>query len=156
MSSNWLSSYQANTVFCNAVQLVICDSLAVKLGTTVCYDLRCWWLSKHKTRPSTKVKYCVVIWYHMIIIMSCKMSDPLLRLCMMSWALQTPLSSESLLAYLCNAVQLVTCDSPAGKLGGTVCYDLRFPEMYQLLAWNLGAQIMLVPSAFTVATGAYN
>lgn len=49
--------------------------------------------------------------------------------------------------------ELVTCDSPAGKLGVTVCYDLRFPEMYQLLAWHLGAQIMLVPSAFTVATG---
>ena len=51
-------------------------------------------------------------------------------------------------------LQLVTCDSPAGKLGVTVCYDLRFPEMYQLLAWHMGAQIMLVPSAFTVATGA--
>ncbi|KAL3147867.1 hypothetical protein ABBQ32_002588 [Trebouxia sp. C0010 RCD-2024] len=49
--------------------------------------------------------------------------------------------------------QLVTCDSPAGKLGLTVCYDLRFPEIYQLLAWHMGAQIMLVPSAFTVATG---
>ncbi|DBB07330.1 hypothetical protein WJX82_006221 [Trebouxia sp. C0006] len=49
--------------------------------------------------------------------------------------------------------ELVTCDSPAGKLGVTVCYDLRFPEMYQLLAWHMGAQIMLVPSAFTVATG---
>lgn len=47
----------------------------------------------------------------------------------------------------------MTCDSPAGKLGVTVCYDLRFPEMYQLLAWHMGAQIMLVPSAFTVATG---
>ena len=53
-------------------------------------------------------------------------------------------------------VQLETCDSPAGKLGVTVCYDLRFPEMYQLLAWHMGAQVMLVPSAFTVATGMYN
>ncbi len=52
-------------------------------------------------------------------------------------------------------LQLVTCDSPAGMLGVTVCYDLRFPEMYQLLAWHMGAQIMLVPSAFTVATGAH-
>lgn len=50
-------------------------------------------------------------------------------------------------------LQLETCDSPAGKLGVTVCYDLRFPEIYQLLAWHMGAQIMLVPSAFTVATG---
>lgn len=53
------------------------------------------------------------------------------------------------------AVQLVACDSPAGKLGVTVCYDLRFPEMYQLLAWHLNAQILLVPSAFTVATGGH-
>ena len=62
------------------------------------------------------------------------------------------------LAHVCYGtnfiLQLVTCDSPAGKLGVTVCYDLRFPEMYQLLAWHMGAQIMLVPSAFTVATGA--
>ena len=50
-------------------------------------------------------------------------------------------------------MQMVTCDSPAGKLGVTVCYDLRFPEMYQLLAWHMGAQVLLVPSAFTVATG---
>lgn len=34
----------------------------------------------------------------------------------------------------------------------SVCYDLRFPELYQRLK-HLGAQIMLVPSAFTVATG---
>lgn len=51
------------------------------------------------------------------------------------------------------ALQLVTCDSPVGKLGVTVCYDLRFPEMYQLLAWHMGAQILLMPSAFTVKTG---
>lgn len=54
---------------------------------------------------------------------------------------------------VCCTLQLVTCNSPAGKLGVTVCYDLRFPEMYQLLAWHMGAQILLVPSAFTVATG---
>lgn len=53
-------------------------------------------------------------------------------------------------------LQLETCDSPAGRLGVTVCYDLRFPEIYQLLAWHMGAQIMLVPSAFTVATGVYS
>lgn len=53
-------------------------------------------------------------------------------------------------------LQLETCDSPAGRLGVTVCYDLRFPEIYQLLAWPMGAQIMLVPSAFTVATGVYS
>jgi len=33
------------------------------------------------------------------------------------------------------------------------CSDLRFPELYQRLAWDMGAQMLLVPSAFTVATG---
>lgn len=47
---------------------------------------------------------------------------------------------------------LVTCDSPIGKLGVTTCYDVRFPEMYIRLVQE-GAQIMLVPSAFTVPTG---
>jgi predicted amidohydrolase len=47
----------------------------------------------------------------------------------------------------------VACDSPAGRLGLSVCYDLRFPEVYQRLAFDHGAQLLLVPSAFTVATG---
>ena len=50
-------------------------------------------------------------------------------------------------------MQLAVCDSPAGRLGLTVCYDLRFPEMYQRLAFEQGAQVLLVPSAFTKATG---
>ncbi|PRW59651.1 nitrilase 2 isoform A [Chlorella sorokiniana] len=49
--------------------------------------------------------------------------------------------------------RLAACDSPAGRLGLSVCYDLRFPELYQRLAWDMGAQVLLVPSAFTVATG---
>ena len=35
----------------------------------------------------------------------------------------------------------------------TVCYDLRFPELYSRLRHEMGAQIMLVPSAFTKPTG---
>ena len=50
-------------------------------------------------------------------------------------------------------LQLVVCDSPAGRLALTVCYDLRFPEVYQALAWGLGANVLLVPSAFTKVTG---
>lgn len=50
-------------------------------------------------------------------------------------------------------MQLAVCDSPAGRLGLTVCYDLRFPEMYQRLAFERGAEVLLVPSAFTRATG---
>ena len=38
------------------------------------------------------------------------------------------------------------------KLGLTICYDLRFPQLYRYLA-KKGAQIILVPAAFTVPTG---
>lgn len=50
--------------------------------------------------------------------------------------------------------ELVACDSPVGRLGVTTCYDLRFPEMYTELTQNMGAQVLLVPSAFTIPTGA--
>jgi predicted amidohydrolase len=50
--------------------------------------------------------------------------------------------------------QLVTCDSPLGKLGLSICYDMRFSEMYvDLVSPKLGAQILLMPSAFTIPTG---
>jgi predicted amidohydrolase len=44
--------------------------------------------------------------------------------------------------------------APLGQieLGLTVCYDLRFPELYRILAVR-GAQVIAVPSAFTAATG---
>lgn len=48
--------------------------------------------------------------------------------------------------------QLVVADSPVGKLGLTVCYDLRFPELYGALR-RQGAQVLLVPAAFTLLTG---
>ena len=48
--------------------------------------------------------------------------------------------------------QLVVCDSPIGKLGLSTCYDVRFPEMYIDLIQQ-GAEVLLVPSAFTVPTG---
>ncbi len=43
-------------------------------------------------------------------------------------------------------------DTPFGRLGMTVCYDLRFPELYRHLVQQ-GAEIITVPSAFTEATG---
>ncbi len=52
----------------------------------------------------------------------------------------------------CHGSEPVVVDTPFGKLGLTVCYDLRFPELYRYLA-EQGAQILLVPSAFTAATG---
>ncbi|XP_061357942.1 deaminated glutathione amidase, chloroplastic/cytosolic [Gastrolobium bilobum] len=48
---------------------------------------------------------------------------------------------------------IVAVDSPIGRLGLSVCYDLRFPEVYQLLRFEHGAQVLLVPSAFTKVTG---
>lgn len=44
------------------------------------------------------------------------------------------------------------CDTPVGCVGLSVCYDLRFPELYRQLSQQ-GAQILLVPSAFTATTG---
>ncbi len=46
----------------------------------------------------------------------------------------------------------VVIDSPFGKLGLSVCYDLRFPELYREMVAQ-GAEIFTVPSAFTAATG---
>jgi predicted amidohydrolase len=42
--------------------------------------------------------------------------------------------------------------TPIGKIGLTVCYDMRFPALYRALA-QAGAQIITVPAAFTVQTG---
>lgn len=47
---------------------------------------------------------------------------------------------------------VVCIDSPAGRIGLTVCYDVRFPELYRRLAGE-GAQIVTVPAAFTATTG---
>ncbi|KAJ2698565.1 Carbon-nitrogen hydrolase [Coemansia spiralis] len=44
-------------------------------------------------------------------------------------------------------------DTPVGKLGLAVCYDLRFPELSQVLRQR-GAQLLCYPSAFTETTGA--
>jgi predicted amidohydrolase len=43
-------------------------------------------------------------------------------------------------------------DVEGWKLGMTVCYDLRFPELYRILAVD-GAEIITVPAAFTLFTG---
>jgi deaminated glutathione amidase len=46
----------------------------------------------------------------------------------------------------------IVLETPLGRLGLSVCYDVRFPELYRDLAAR-GAQILMVPSAFTVPTG---
>ncbi|KMQ75670.1 carbon-nitrogen hydrolase family protein [Marinobacter subterrani] len=48
--------------------------------------------------------------------------------------------------------QVVTVDTPAGKLGLAVCYDLRFPELFRALRAQ-GADWVCLPSAFTWQTG---
>jgi len=45
-----------------------------------------------------------------------------------------------------------TVDTPLGPVGLTICYDLRFPELYRALALR-GAVVSMVPSNFTVPTG---
>nr|HVY53048.1 carbon-nitrogen hydrolase family protein [Gammaproteobacteria bacterium] len=48
--------------------------------------------------------------------------------------------------------QIVTVDTPAGRLGLAVCYDLRFPELFRHFA-NRNVDFVAVPSAFTPETG---
>lgn len=48
--------------------------------------------------------------------------------------------------------QVCTIESAVGVLGLSICYDLRFPGLYQQLRQQ-GAQILLVPAAFTAVTG---
>jgi predicted amidohydrolase len=47
---------------------------------------------------------------------------------------------------------LALLDTPFGRVGLSICYDLRFPELYRALAQR-GARILTVPSAFTPQTG---
>ena len=46
--------------------------------------------------------------------------------------------------------EVVTVDTPFGRLGLSICYDLRFPELYRAMK---PVDIILVPSAFTETTG---
>ncbi|MEY4581153.1 MAG: hypothetical protein RL701_5856 [Pseudomonadota bacterium] len=47
---------------------------------------------------------------------------------------------------------IVVTDTRAGRLGLSVCYDLRFPELYRKLV-DHGATLLTVPAAFTLTTG---
>jgi predicted amidohydrolase len=48
--------------------------------------------------------------------------------------------------------QAVTVDLPWGRLGLSICYDLRFPHLYRHLA-QAGADFLTIPAAFTQRTG---
>jgi predicted amidohydrolase len=48
--------------------------------------------------------------------------------------------------------EVVVAEAPFGALGLTICYDVRFPELYRALT-RRGARVLAVPSAFTERTG---
>lgn len=48
--------------------------------------------------------------------------------------------------------KVVAVDTPWGRLGLSVCYDLRFPDLYLALS-DAGATMLAIPAAFTVPTG---
>ena len=54
--------------------------------------------------------------------------------------------------YYQAGTQVVTVDTPVGKIGLSICYDLRFPELYRQLR-EQGADIFVLPAAFTAITG---
>jgi len=54
--------------------------------------------------------------------------------------------------YAAGKSAVIVPDTPVGKLGLSICYDLRFPELFQRLS-EAGADVISVPAAFTVPTG---
>jgi len=55
-------------------------------------------------------------------------------------------------AHMAPGRTAVVVDTPAGRLGLSICYDLRFPELYRQLV-GAGAEWLVVPAAFTAPTG---
>jgi predicted amidohydrolase len=47
----------------------------------------------------------------------------------------------------------VVVDIDGARVGLSICYDVRFPELYRALVMNHGAEVMVVPAAFTAHTG---
>ncbi len=50
--------------------------------------------------------------------------------------------------------RVVLTETPLARLGLSICYDVRFPELYRELVVRHGAELLLVPAAFTAHTGA--
>ena len=48
--------------------------------------------------------------------------------------------------------EIVTVDTALGRLGMSICYDIRFPELYRIMALD-GAQVIFTPASFTMPTG---
>ncbi|NMO20922.1 carbon-nitrogen hydrolase family protein [Pyxidicoccus fallax] len=55
-------------------------------------------------------------------------------------------------AAVAPGTEVVAADTEVGRLGLSVCYDLRFPELYRRLSRD-GATLLAVPAAFTLMTG---
>jgi deaminated glutathione amidase len=55
-------------------------------------------------------------------------------------------------AHVAPGSNAAVVDTPAGRLGLSVCYDVRFPELFRSLSAS-GAQLLTIPSAFTSPTG---
>lgn len=55
-------------------------------------------------------------------------------------------------SYITPGKRIVTVDTPVGKLGLAICYDVRFPEFFRVLMKNK-IDIIALPAAFTVPTG---
>jgi deaminated glutathione amidase len=51
-----------------------------------------------------------------------------------------------------GGAEVICAETPLGAIGLSICYDLRFPELYRRLAFA-GVRIIMVPSAFTFPTG---
>jgi predicted amidohydrolase len=49
---------------------------------------------------------------------------------------------------------LIVVDIEGAPVGVSICYDLRFPELYRKLVKDMGAQVIVIPAAFTAHTGA--
>jgi predicted amidohydrolase len=55
-------------------------------------------------------------------------------------------------AHIAPGEDVVAVPTPLGVIGLSICYDLRFPELYRKLV-DAGAELLTVPSAFTLQTG---
>lgn len=55
-------------------------------------------------------------------------------------------------SFIKHGTELKFVDTPVGRVGLSICYDLRFPEYFRLLSQQ-NVQILSVPSAFTYTTG---
>jgi predicted amidohydrolase len=55
-------------------------------------------------------------------------------------------------AFMSAGREPAVCETPFGAMGLSICYDLRFPELYRQYSAQ-GAALLLVPAAFTMETG---